>query len=255
MIDDEIVRGDISGGATTSHTTVIPALQRLLEAVGPNGTAEEYEQAVLKENVLSKDTVGARRRTLRYLRQLYLLRPESILFRALSDLWNDDPTGQPLLACLCAMARDPLFRASQSPILNSNPGDEVSSSDLGKAVEKEFPESYSESTLAKIGRNISSSWEQSGHLRAVTRTEKVRQRAVCTPSATAFALLLGHLQGEAGAALFDTIWAQALDRPRSHLLDIAAIASQRSLIDLRHSGGITDVGFSVLLRPMEGQLL
>lgn len=127
--------------------------------------------------------------------------------------------------------------------------------DLSEAVEKEFPTAYSESTLAKIGRNTFSSWEQAGHLKAVARTAKVRQRPVCTPSTTAYALMLGHLEGVRGAALFDTIWARVLDHPRHHLFEIAAVAAQRSLIDFRHSGGVTDVGFTELLRPMEGQLL
>ena len=60
---------------------------------------------------------------------------------------------------------------------------------------------------------------------------------------------------ERGAALFDTIWTRALDHPRSHLTELAIVASQRSLIHFRHSGGVTDVGFTELLRPMEGQLL
>jgi hypothetical protein len=33
------------------------------------------------------------------------------------------------------------------------------------------------------------------------------------------------------------------------------MASQRSLLDFRHSGGVTEVGFSELLRPIEGQFL
>lgn len=255
MITTEIVRGDESGGATTSHTIVVPSLQTLLTNVGTSGSAEAYEQAVLEENVLGKETIGARRRTLRYLRELYVLRRDSLLFRALGDLWNDDPVGQPLLAGLCALARDPVFRASAQVIFDSAPGDEVTSSDLAEAVAKSFPESYSETTLAKIGRNTSSSWEQTGHLEAMARTTKVRRRAVCTSSTTAFALFLGHLEGLDGASLFDSVWARSLDQPRSHLIDLAMVASQRSLIDFRHSGGITEVTFTELLRPMEGLLL
>ncbi len=254
LLPAEIARGDRSGGATTSHTIVVPALERLLSKVGTGKAAGEYEQAVLEDNVLGKDTVGARRRTLRYLRELYLLRDDSLLFRALGDLWNDDPSGQPLLAGLCALARDPVFRASAQPIFDSEPGDEVASADLAEAVSKSFNESYSDPTLAKIGRNTSSSWQQSGHLDAVARITKVRRRAVCTPATTAFALFLGHLEGVGGAALFDTLWSRALDRPRAHLMDLAVAASQRSLIDFRHSGGVIEVQFTELLRPREGPL-
>lgn len=255
MITDEIVPGDRSGGATTSHTVVIPALTVLMDFVASDGSASDYEYAVLERNILGKNTVGSRKRTLRYLRELYLLRSDSVLFRALRDLWGDDPKGRPLLAGLCALARDPVFRSSVPPILAANPGDEVSSGDLAEAVEMEFPAAYNESTLAKIGRNTFSSWGQTGHLKSVARTTKVRQRAVCSPAALAFALLLGHLEGVRGDALFETLWVRVLDLPRRHLLDLAMVASQRSLIDFRHSGGVTVVGFRALLRPMEGQML
>jgi hypothetical protein len=251
----EIVRGDRSGGATTSHTILVPALELLFREVGTHAAASDYEQAVLHDNILGKGTIESRRRTLRYLRELYILRNNSLLFRALSDLWRDDPVGQPLLAGLCALARDPVFRASAQAIFDSEPGDSVTSANLAEAVGKTFPDAYSDSTLAKTGRNTFSSWEQTGHLRAVARTGKVRQRATCTPAATAFALLLGHLEGASGAALFDTLWARALDRPTPHLIDMAVAASQRSLIDFRHSGGISEVTFTELLRPMEGPLL
>lgn len=255
MIGEEIVPGDRSGGTNTSHTIVAPALQQLLGSVDRDADAEAYERAVLELNVLGKDTIGSRKRTLRYLRELYLLRPDSILFRALRDLWTDEISGQPLLAGLCALARDAVFRASAAAIFETDPGDEVTSADLAAAVEKMFPLAYSESTLAKIGRNTYSSWDQSGHLSSSGRIGKVRSRAVATPAGVAYALLLGYLEGGRGEALFDTIWARALDHPRSHLIDLASSASQRSLIDFRHGGGVIEVSFKGLLRTMEGQLL
>jgi len=251
----EIVACDHSGGATTSHTIVVPALEALLAAVGTAGAFVDFERAVVDDNVLGKGTLGARRRTLRYLRELYVLRDDSLLFRALGDLWSDDSAGHRLLAGLCALARDPVFRASAQAIFDSDLGDEITSAALADAVMKSFPASYNESTLAKIGRNTSSSWQQTGHLEAVTRRAKVRRRAVCTPATTAFALFLGHLDGLAGGSLFDTVWVRALDQPSAHLIDLAKVASQRSLIDFRHSGGVTEVGFGYLLRPMEGRLL
>ncbi len=255
IVNHEIVDGSVSGGTNTSHTIIFPDLRTLLNRVARSGHLEDYANAVLEDNILGKDTFESRRRTLRYLRELYILQSDSLMFRALGDLWNDDPSGQPLLAGLSALARDPVFRASAQTIFDSEPGDEVTSVDLADAVAKSFPESYSDATLAKIGRNTFSSWEQTGHLESVARTKKVRKRAVCTPSTTAFALFLGHLEGLGGVALFDTVWARTLDRPRAHLIDLAVVASQRSLIDFRHSGGITEVKFTELLRPMNGRLL
>lgn len=251
----EITSGEVSGGANTSHTIVTSALAALLDAVLPAAPESEYEQAVLHGNVLGKKTAGARRRTLRYLKELYLLRPNSILFRALRDLWEDEPSARPLLAGTCALARDSVFRASSTAILQSSLGETLTSGDLATAVGDHFPGSYSESTLAKIGRNTFSSWEQTRHLAAAERAKKVRVRAVCGPANVAYALLLGHLQGVSGQALFETLWAQVLDQPRSHLVDLAFGASQRGLIDFRHAGGVIDVSFHELLRPFEGELL
>lgn len=255
MIANEIVPCGRSGGANTSHTIGVPALVQLLSAVDRTADARMYERAVLDLNVLGKETAGSRRRTLRYLRELYLLRPDSILFRALRDLWTDDVSAQPLLAGLCALARDAVFRASAPAALAFAPGDRVTSVDLADGVEKVFPDAYGDATIAKIGRNAFSSWEQTGHLEVVARTEKVRRRPAGSPAATAYALLLGHLEGIRGAALFDTVWVRVLDQPRHHLTELAIVASQRSLIDFRYSGGVTDVGFTELLRPVEGLLL
>jgi hypothetical protein len=129
-----------------------------LTAVPGNAALEEYERAVLVENVLGKEKAGARKRTLRYLKELYLLRSDSILFRALRDLWTDDPSGQPLIAGLCALARDAVFRASTGAILESDPGDSLTSGSLSHAVAGVYPDVYNEPTLAKIGRNTFSSW-------------------------------------------------------------------------------------------------
>jgi hypothetical protein len=225
----------------------------LLSAVPPGATADDYEAASVTENVLGKATDAARRRTFRYLRELYLLRPTSILFRSLRDLWDDAPA-RPVLAGLCALARDPVFRASAAAITSTTPGDTVTSSDLSRAVGSVYPGTYRDSTLAKIGRNTLSSWEQTGHLSPGESTGKVRVRATARPASTAYALLLGHLQGITGAALFETEWARVLDQPRSHLTDLAVLASQGGLIDFRHAGGVIEVGFSALQRPFEGEL-
>lgn len=254
MLANEIAPRGRAGGTNSSHTILLPSLRRVLECVDRTADAKAYERAVIDDNVLGKSTIESRSRTLRYLKELYLLRPDSILFRALRDLWTDDPAGQPLLAGLCALARDPLFRASAPAIVDADPGDVITSGDLAAAVGAAFPGRYNDATLAKIGRNTSASWQQSGHLDAVARTRKLRQRATCGPAAVAYALLLGRLESIDGAALFETFWTRILDWPRSHVLDVATTASQRMLIDFRQSGGIVEVGFSELLRPFEGQL-
>src|SRR4051812_36493886 len=172
----EIVPGDVSGGTNTSHTIGLSGLSALLDAVPAGAAHADYERAALEDNVLAKDTEEGRRRAFRYLRELYLLRSDALLFRALRDLWADDVAARPLLAGLCALARDAVFRASSAAILGARPGETLSSTDLAEAVVEHFPTSYGESTLAKIGRNTFSSWEQTGHLEGGDRASKVRTR-------------------------------------------------------------------------------
>ncbi|MDW3214985.1 MAG: hypothetical protein R8G01_13360 [Ilumatobacteraceae bacterium] len=230
-------------------------LVQLLDNTPYGSTYDDYERTVIEENVLGKETAEVRKRTFRSLRELYVLSNDRILFRALRDVWSDDPKGQPLLAGLCALATDSVFRSTAKVIISREPGDEVNRDELGEAAEEQFPGVYSASTIGKIGRNSYSSWQQTGHLDPADGQVKRRRRADATASTVAYALLLGHLEGVGGEALFHTEWAKVLDRPVPHLLELATLASQRSLIDFRHSAGVIEVGFSTLMRPMEGQLL
>lgn len=254
-LSKEMVAGQVSGGANTSHTIVVPALTALLAAVPHRAPASEYQRTAIEGNALGKATEEGRRRTFRYVRELYLLNSESILFRALRDLWNDDLEAQPLLAGLCALTRDSVFWASSIAITNTSPGDDLTSEDLATAVGERFPDSYSAATLAKIGRNTFSSWEQVGHLQPGDHKLKRRVRALARPANLAYALMLGYLQGQRGGALFDTVWVTILDAPKSHLLDLAFGAAQKGFIEFRQSGGVIDVSFQELLRPFEGDLL
>lgn len=247
----EIVPSGVSGGANTSHTIVVSALTALLDAVPADAPAAAYEQAAVDANALAKATDGSRRRTYRYLRELYLLRRDSLLFRALRDLWGVDDAAQPMLAGLCALARDAVFRASSTVITRTSPGDAFTSAAFADAVGEQFPDNYGAASLAKIGRNTFSSWEQTGHLIRAGRSTKIRTRVTCRPTNVAYALLLGHIEGARGRALFDTLWIQVLDQPLSHLFDLAVAASQQGMLELRQAGGVVDVGFRELLRPFE----
>lgn len=246
----EIVDGAISGGTNTSHTIVAEALRTLLATVPADAEPRDYEDAVLIDNILGKSNAGGRERTFRYLRELYLLRPDSVLFRALRDLWPDEPDAQPMLAGLCALARDSAFRASAQSVLEAPIGGRLSSADLAAGVSARFPESYGQSTLAKIGRNTFSSWEQTGHLVPAEHHTKERVRPPARPASLAYALMLGYLEGDRGAGLFETEWAAALDLEPDTEYDLAAAASARGLIEFRQAGGMIDVSFRLLLRPI-----
>jgi hypothetical protein len=248
----EIVPGEVPGGPSTSQTIMIASLRRLLALVPADAPPEVYRSAVMEENVLAKDTTSGREWAFRQLRRFYSFDTHSLLFRALRDVWEHDEAGQPLLGLLCAIARDPVLRASSAVILAAEPGAVVGPRDFKRGIETAFPGAYKASTRRTAAQNIASSWAQSGHLHAERPTTKVRARVRPTPGAVAYALLLGHVQGARGQALFGTLWSQILDQPKSHLVDLAATASQQGILEFRHAGGVVEVTFHHLLRAFDG---
>ncbi len=253
--ENEIVDFAVRQSGITSHPIGVPELIRLLDVVGPQAPLEDYERAAIRDNTLGLATASGREWRFATLRRLYLLRPDSLIFRALRDLWPDDPSGRPLLAGLCAMATDTVFRASASVITGTAVGDEVTVAEFASAIESAYPGAYAASTLKTAAANAYASWHQTGHLGRASSRRKPRVRANVGPADVAYALLLGHLQGHRGEALFEAIWAHVLDRPRSHLYELAFAASQQGMLEFRSAGGVVEVGFRALLRPPEGQLL
>ena len=221
-------------------------LRLLLAACPPTATLEQYRSEVVEGNVLLKKTASTRRESFRRLRELYALNPSIVLFRALRDLWNDDLQAQPLLALLCAVARDPILRTTGELILRTPIGDGITPQMISGAIEKNLPNRYSPIILANIGRHAASSWRQSGHLAG--RARKSRSRVKATPASLAYALLLGHLCGARGEGLFQTLWSRLLDSPVHSLYELATAASQRGYIEYRHSGSVIEISFRYLLR-------
>jgi hypothetical protein len=112
----------------------------------------------MDENVLRKATTSGREWAFRQLRRFCALDPQSLLFRALRDLWDYDPGGQSLLALLCALARDPVLRASAAVIVGSAPGEVVTTSDFQAVIESKFPGAYNELTLRTTAQKVAWVW-------------------------------------------------------------------------------------------------
>ncbi|MBI4786854.1 MAG: hypothetical protein HY782_07395 [Chloroflexi bacterium] len=233
-------------GTHGSRTMMMSELRLLLKACPSSATLQDYRAAVIENNVLLKKTASTRQESFRRLRELYALNTDVILFRALRDLWDDNEQAQPLLALLCAAARDPLLRATADLILATPVGDTITPHVISDAIAETFPDRYSKIILANIGRHAASSWQQSGHLQG--RLHKVRSRAESSPAAIAYALLFGYLCGARGEGLFQTVWAQLLDASVHSLYELAVSAAQRGYIDYRHSGSVIEISFRHLLR-------
>jgi hypothetical protein len=238
-------------GTHSSRTMMLDELRLLLASCPPTTGSDGYRTAIVDDNVLLKKTGVTREKSLRHLRELYGLDPSVPMFRALRDLWDQDTQGQPLLALLCAIARDPSLRATTQVILNAPESTIVTSEMMAKAVEEHHPRRLMASTLATISRNTASSWTQSGHL--VGRTGKVRAMVQSHPIVLAYALLLGHFCDVRGEALFHTLWTKVLDTPIHRLQEQAILASQQGWLEYRQSGAVTEITFDYLLRETDEQ--
>lgn len=239
---------DGPGGIHDSRTIMLAELTHLLAACPRSVTLADYRMSVVEDNTLLKDSLTAREGAFRRLRELYACDPAVLLFRVLRDLWDAEPAAQPLLAALCAVARDPVFRGTAPLIAATPPGELVTSQILAEAAGQAVPGRYNPAILAKIGRNIASSWTQSGHLQG--RSHKVRVAVTPHPTSVAYALLLGHRCGERGEALFETLWARLLDAPVYRLREGAIAASQMGWLEYRSAGSVTEITFNYLLRDI-----
>ena len=197
--------------------------------------------------MLGKRTLSTRQKSLRHLRELYALRASVPLFGALRILWYEDARSRPLLALMSAAARDPLVRCAVELVHDTVPGARLESDDFADAVQGAFPDRFSPGVRDRIGRNLASTWTQSGHLTAASKVApKTRARLTLTPVAATYALYLAHLDGNAGPMLFEGIWADILDADARTMQGLAEDASRRGWVEYASGGGMVQVGFDAI---------
>lgn len=223
---------------------MLSELSLLLEATPLDASPDDYQSAVLEDNVLLKKSESTRKKSLKHLRELYVLDGGDPLFAALRTMFDQDPASLRLLALLMAVTRDALLRATAHHILQTPDGSLVRAATLSETVSTIFPDRMSRITLESIGRRTASSWTQSGHVEG--KVNKVRVRAGAPVGAVVYALFLGHLSGERGLPLYRTLWARLLDAPEHELDALAFSASQRGWMEYRRMGEVAEFGFSWL---------
>lgn len=232
---------------------MLAELRLLLDGNPVAATKSDYRSSIIDNNILGKPTQSTRQETAQRLSQLYGLDLSVTVFRLLRFFWTLDHQAQPLLALLCAMARDPLLRITVDPILQAAPGQVISKQEIERVIAQATPNRFSPSTLSAVARNASSSWTQSGHLRG--RQKKIRTQPVVTVSNVAYALALGYLEGDRGQLLFETLWMKLLDIPNSKAITLVIEASRCGWLDYRGVGSIVEVRFPELLMSEEQKWL
>lgn len=239
-------------GTHTSRTIMLQELDVLLKSCPKEANRAEYEQAIIEQNCLGKQTVSSRELTAQRLRELYALDPTVSLFRLLRSFWDMDEKSKPLLALFAALARDPILRMTAGSILDLPPGHELSRQKLSGILATNLQSRLNEATIDKVLRNAASSWTQSGHLDG--RMRKVRKQVDSSFVAVTFALLLGYLLGHRGEGLLHTLWAQLLDLSEGRILELVVDAKRMGLLGMSQAGGVMMISFNTLLTEEERQL-
>lgn len=144
-------------GTHSSRTMMLTELTALLGERPEPASKDDYRRAIVEENALGKRTASTRRITSKRLAELYALDPKVTVFRQLLVFWKADPAGRPLLALLCAAARDPLLRQTAEAVLTAKPGERVVAAALAEAVAAAFPNRFKPATCGQVARNASQS--------------------------------------------------------------------------------------------------
>lgn len=238
------------GSVHLARTMMLAELTILLECISnENASKEQYISAIVEDNCLAKRSAKSRKLTAHHLVSLYGLNPDELIFRTLRFAWDRDQEARPLLALLCAYARDPILQVCIPYILKIEAGQIVRREDLEQYIEQYFPSRFSPAMLKSLAQNINSTWTQAGYLTG--RNRKFRIKATSAPGAAVMALLLGYLNGARGEALFETVFAKMLDTDSGKVLELAEESARRGWMVFKRIGRIVEVGFPRLITEDE----
>lgn len=235
-------------GTHTSRTIMLAELTELLQAVPLGSMRADYEAAVIDENALGKTTASNRRLTLQRLSEIYGVDPQIPLFSVLRRLWDLDTAGRPVIALLCALARDPLLRSTAPYILSLGMGVEVLHNEQLASIRAHVDTRLNESVLDKVRRNASSTWTQSGHLEG--RVRKRRRPVNASFGAVALALWLGSLEGRIADDLLGSFWMRVFDAPRHLIIDAVLRCKQAGLVYASIGGGVVQIDPSPIFKSL-----
>lgn len=238
-------------GTHTSRTIMLDELSVLLSSTSPSYRRSDYADAIIDENALAKPTLATRKLSNQRLGELYALDPNVSIFRIMRRLWDADARSRPLLAVLCAIARDPLLAGTVPAIVSLVQGQDFPRVQARSALREAVGPRLNDAILDKVLRNAASSWTQSGHLEG--RTFKKRRHVVATPWAIAFALYLARAAGFRGADLFSNGWISVLDASPADAQTLAREAKRLGLIDLSISADVVDLGLD-RLDPVQARI-
>lgn len=233
-------------GPHLARTIMLQELSTLFENVDdPEASIEQYQEAIIDKNCLGKKSGNTRKLTFGHLKDLYSLNPEVILFKGLRYFWDRDPAARPMLALLCAYARDPILRAITPKILTHEQNSQVTRGQVEEYIEEQYSSKFSPATLKSLAQNINSSLTQSGHLKG--RVKKIRVAPQVSSGGIAYAVFLAYLEQKRGMSLFNNQYTHLFGCSSEQALEYFQFASSKGWVILKHIGDVVEVDFPKLI--------
>jgi len=229
------------GGGHQSKTMMLSELTTILAVAETRGLNEAIG-AIQSENLLGKTSTAAAISALKNLFSLYGLKAPPAITRAMIRLWAGEANSHPLLALLCALARDPLLRDTAKAVLSAPIGQRFGAKELTEILTDKHSDRFGLATLRSLGQNCASTWTQSGHLSG--RVAKVRTQVEATPEAAAFAALVAQAAGFGGPTVLSSLWMAVLDAPPEEQLGLLRRAQGRGLVRVRQAGAVFELQIS-----------
>ncbi|MDC3224788.1 hypothetical protein OAU26_07635 [Mariniblastus sp.] len=242
-----------TGGTHLARTMMFDDLTEVFDVCGTSATKEAVIQAVDEENCLGKPSGKARRLAARHLVKLYGFEDKLVIYRALAYLWSRDEGSRPVLALLCAYARDAVLRSSKPFIYSLKEGEPYTRQSLEEFMNELEPDRFSPAMLRSLAQNLAGTWTQSEHLTG--RTKKTRTLIHPGPGAVVMATLMSYLTGSRGLLTFESEYVKLLDCSVATAIELAKSAAQRGWMDVKHIGDVVEVSFPRLLNDQEWEML
>lgn len=225
----------------TIHTSRTIMSTELTEVLNYPKHGRDYAN-LMEENVFNKRTESSRKKTIRYLTQLYGFDKNDNSFKALEDYWQRaNEVDKALLTFLYAVSKDYLLKESVSLVKNIPINAKANIERFEDNIKHNHPNRFSPKTLRSVAQNIASSWKQAGYIEGKVKNLRVKR----SPSylMVSFALLMAYIEGARGEYMTDHPAVKALDVSKDELHQLLKAAADRDLVRYNKSGSTMVISF------------
>lgn len=233
----------------TIHTSRTIMSAELTEVLNYPKNGSDYME-VMEGNVFNKRTESSRKKTIRYLTQLYGFDKNDIRFKALEDYWHrTNEEDKALLIFLYAVCKDYLLKESVSLVKAVPINEKAHIEGFEDNITHHHPNRFSPKTLRSVAQNIASSWKQAGYIEGKVKNLRVKR----SPSylMVSFAFLMAYIDGARGEYMSDHPSVKALDVSKEELYQLIKAAADRDLVRYNKSGATMVISFKNYLNRLE----